>query len=148
MADMMTDEGFEADTPVRRLVEAECWERLEPGGLGRVAIAVAGEVDIYPVNYVASDRALYFRTAPGSKLAGLAANPRVAFEIDGYDDDHAFSIVVKGVAERLERQSDIDAADRLPLTPWIPTLKYRWVRIRPSSVSGRAFRRAPEPERY
>ncbi|GHF24540.1 hypothetical protein GCM10011600_27040 [Pseudolysinimonas yzui] len=56
--------------------------------------------------------------------------------------------MVKGTAERLERQADIDAADQLPLTPWVPTLKYRWVRIHPTSVTGRLFRRGPEPDRY
>jgi hypothetical protein len=32
--------------------------------------------------------------------------------------------------------------------PWIPTLKYTYVRITPTSVSGRRFRRGPEPARY
>jgi hypothetical protein len=55
---------------------------------------------------------------------------------------------VKGLAERLEHQDDIDAADRLPLQPWIPTLKYRWVRIVPTRVTGRRFTRSAEPDRY
>jgi hypothetical protein len=58
------------------------------------------------------------------------------------------SVIVKGVAERLELQSDIDMADALELRPWIPTLKYRWVRITPTRISGRRFRRAAEPDRY
>jgi nitroimidazol reductase NimA-like FMN-containing flavoprotein (pyridoxamine 5'-phosphate oxidase superfamily) len=134
--------------PVRELTPQECWERVAAAPYGRLALSVGDEVDIVPVNITLSEGDLYFRTAPGSKLAELSANPVVAFEVDGYDDEHAFSVVVKGTAERLERQADIDAADRLPLTPWIPTLKYRWVRIRPRSVSGRVFRRGPEPDRY
>ena len=55
---------------------------------------------------------------------------------------------MKGIATRLELQGEIDEADALPLTPWIPTLKYRWVRIAPTSLSGRWFVRAPEPDRY
>ncbi|OYX50008.1 MAG: pyridoxamine 5'-phosphate oxidase, partial [Micrococcales bacterium 32-70-13] len=31
--------------------------------------------------------------------------------------------------------------------PWIPTLKYRWVRIRPTEVAGRKFTLGPEPAR-
>jgi nitroimidazol reductase NimA-like FMN-containing flavoprotein (pyridoxamine 5'-phosphate oxidase superfamily) len=139
---------METDHAVRHLAEQECWDRVAAAPFGRLALSVFDDVDIVPVNAVLSNGDLYFRTAPGSKLAGLTANPRVAYEIDGYDDDTAFSVVVKGTAERLERQTDIDAADQLPLTPWIPTLKYRWVRIRPTSVSGRAFRHGPEPERY
>lgn len=138
---------MEIDEPVRELDEQECWDRVAAAPFGRLAMSVFDDVDIVPVNAVLSHGDLYFRTAPGSKLAELTANPRVAFEVDGYDDDSAYSVVVKGTAERLERQADIDAADQLPLIPWIPTLKYRWVRIRPESVTGRAFRRGPEPDR-
>lgn len=139
---------MEADEPVRELDEQECWDRVAAAPFGRLALSVFDDIDIVPVNAVLSRGDLYFRTAPGSKLAELTANPHVAFEVDGYDDDTAFSVVVKGTAERLERQADIDAADQLPLTPWVPTLKYRWVRIRPTSVTGRLFRRGPEPDRY
>jgi nitroimidazol reductase NimA-like FMN-containing flavoprotein (pyridoxamine 5'-phosphate oxidase superfamily) len=139
---------MEADEPVRELDEQECWDRVAAAPFGRLALSVFDDIDIVPVNAVLSRGDLYFRTAPGSKLAELTANPRVAFEVDGYDDDMAFSVVVKGTAERLERQADIDAADQLPLTPWVPTLKYRWVRIHPTSVTGRLFRRGPEPDRY
>jgi nitroimidazol reductase NimA-like FMN-containing flavoprotein (pyridoxamine 5'-phosphate oxidase superfamily) len=137
-----------SDEPVRELTEEECWDRVAAAPYGRLAMSVFDDVDIVPVNVVLSDGDLYFRTAPGSKLAEIAANPRVAFEVDGYDDDTAFSVVVKGVAERIEHYADIDAAEELPLTPWIPTTKYRWVRIHPESVTGRSFRRGPEPERY
>ena len=139
---------MDTDDVIRHLDEQECWDRVAAAPYGRLGLTVANEVDIVPVNAVLANGDLYFRTAPGSKLAELAANPRVAYEVDGYDDDTAFSVVVKGTAERLERQADIDAAEQLPLSPWIPTLKYRWVRIRPTSVSGRAFRRGPEPARY
>ncbi|MCU1418566.1 MAG: pyridoxamine 5-phosphate oxidase family protein [Schumannella sp.] len=138
----------ETDQAVVRLSDAECWRALSEALLGRLAVAAGGEIDIFPVNFVVSDGALYFRTAPGEKLLELAVHPEVAFEIDGYTDETAFSVVVKGVAERLESQKDIDAADLLPLSPWIPTLKYRWVRIQPTAVSGISFTRGVEPERY
>ena len=32
--------------------------------------------------------------------------------------------------------------------PWIPTLKYVYVRITPTLITGRRFERLPEPERY
>jgi uncharacterized protein len=136
------------DSKITELDEAECWRRLGEAEIGRLAVAPAGEVDVFPVNFVVSGGALYFRTAPGSKLLELSVNPGVAFEIDGWDERSAFSVIVKGVAERLESQTEIDEADLLPLTPWVPTLKYRWVRINPTSVSGRAFVRGAEPERY
>lgn len=133
---------------VTMLTPDECWEQLGQETLGRIAVSAAGVVDIFPVNYVVDGHTLLFRTAPGTKLLELAINDRVAFEVDGHTDDQAWSIVVKGRAERVERQSEIDAADELGLEPWIPTLKYRWVRIRPDEVTGRSFTRSPEPARY
>jgi nitroimidazol reductase NimA-like FMN-containing flavoprotein (pyridoxamine 5'-phosphate oxidase superfamily) len=138
-----TDEGH-----VDVLDGDECWRRLGEAQMGRLALAAGGSVDIFPVNFVVSRGALYFRTAPGDKLLELSVNPDVAFEIDGFDERSAWSVIVKGVAERLETQTEIDEADQLPLTPWVPTLKYRWVRINPTAVSGRSFLRDAEPDRY
>ena len=136
------------DNPVEVLDEHECWDLLELAPMGRIALAAAGEIDIFPINFAVHDGSLYFRTAPGTKLVELTVNPEVALEIDGWDEGEAFSVVVKGAAERLELAADVEAAERLPLTPWVPTLKYRWVRIRPTSVTGRRFRRGPEPDRF
>lgn len=136
------------DAVVSVLNDEECWGLLERGELGRLAVSVEDEPHIYPVNYVLDGPRLLFRTAPGSKLADLSAHPRVAFEVEEYDDTTAASVIVKGIAQRLELQREIDAADALPLRPWIPTLKYRWVRIVPTSLTGRRFDRGPEPSRY
>lgn len=130
------------------LTTDQCWQLLRSGDLGRIAASAAGTVDIFPINYaVDATPAIYFRTAPGTKLLELAINDRVAFEIDGHDEVEAWSVVVKGRAERVERQSEMDEAELLGLTPWIPTLKYRWVRIRPTEISGRKFALGPEPSR-
>lgn len=137
-----------ADEPVVQLTDDECWDRLREAEVGRLAVAPAGAVDVFPINFAVSGRAIYFRTAPGDKLLELSVNPSVAFEIDGWDESSAFSVIVKGIAERLETQTEIDEADRLELAPWVPTLKYRWVRINPTQVTGRYFTRTPEPERY
>jgi nitroimidazol reductase NimA-like FMN-containing flavoprotein (pyridoxamine 5'-phosphate oxidase superfamily) len=136
------------DAAVFALSEEECWNLLSRGEVGRLAVAVNGEPDIFPVNYVTDGPRVLFRTAPGSKLAEISVNPHVAFEVDEHDQSFAASVVLKGVAKRLELQRDIDAADALPLAPWIPTLKYRWVQISPVSISGRRFERLPEPDRY
>ncbi len=136
------------ENQINRLTDPEMWELLEATSLGRLAVSAAGEVDIFPVNYIVDDRSLVFRTAEGTKLLELTVHSGVAFEIDGFDDTSAWSVVVKGIAAQLDHQIDIDRADTLPLSPWIPTLKYIYVRITPTSMSGRSFRRAPEPERY
>ena len=134
--------------PVESLSEEDSWQLLLSSSLGRLAVSVGGEPDIYPVNYVASDGRLLFRTAEGTKLLELTVNHRVAFETDGVGRDEAWSVVVKGTARALDKQSEIDAADQLPLRPLIPTLKYVFVEITPKEISGRRFPLGPEPERY
>jgi uncharacterized protein len=134
-------------SPITELELDKCWEHLRANTLGRLAISVGDEIDIFPINYVVDGDTLVFRTAPGTKLLEVTIAQSVALEIDGFTANDAWSIVVKGSAVRLELQSEIDAADLLPLVPWIPTLKYTYVRITPTSISGREFVRGPEPDR-
>jgi nitroimidazol reductase NimA-like FMN-containing flavoprotein (pyridoxamine 5'-phosphate oxidase superfamily) len=140
--------GSTDEEAVAVLGEDECWNLLTRHELGRLGVTLDGEPDIFPVNFVVDGPRVLFRTAPGSKLAELTVNPRVAFEVDEHDETYAASVVLKGVAKRLELQREIDAADALPLVSWIPTLKYRWVQITPISITGRRFDRGPEPHRY
>jgi nitroimidazol reductase NimA-like FMN-containing flavoprotein (pyridoxamine 5'-phosphate oxidase superfamily) len=132
---------------ITELTNDECWQLMRTHEMGRIAASAAGTVDIFPINYAVDGETIMFRTAPGTKLLELAINDRVAFEIDDHDEHEAWSVVVKGRAERVERQSEMDAAESLGLQPWIPTLKYRWVRIWPVEVTGRRFTLGPEPSR-
>jgi nitroimidazol reductase NimA-like FMN-containing flavoprotein (pyridoxamine 5'-phosphate oxidase superfamily) len=133
---------------IRDLTDDEAWAELRRAPFGRLAVAAIDQADIFPINFVVDDRVIYFRTAPGSKLLELTVNPRVAIEVDDFTTEECRSVVVHGVAEELERQDDIDAADRLSLHAWFPTLKYRWVRVVPGFVRGISFQRTAEPERY
>ncbi len=134
--------------PVEVLTEEDCWELLRSSSLGRIAVAFRGVPEIYPINFIAVDERLLLRTAPGTKLLELTINDKVAFETDSVGGDTAWSVVVNGTARVLELQSEIQAANELPLHPLIPTLKYVWVEIHPVRISGRRFRLEPEPERY
>jgi nitroimidazol reductase NimA-like FMN-containing flavoprotein (pyridoxamine 5'-phosphate oxidase superfamily) len=140
------DEQDDDRPPTRHLEEDECWRLIEAAPFGRVAAAAAGEVDIFTVNHKV-DRsgvdgpAIVFRTAPGTKLIELTIHANVAFQIDGYDDAEAYSVVVKGQARELDRSSEIEHAETLGVTPWAPEEKPRWVRIQPTGVHGRAFQR-------
>jgi len=133
--------------PVIALSESECRALLRANQLGRIALAAAGEVDIFPVNYVVDDDdRIVFRTAPGTKLAELVIRPSVAFEIDGVIDGELFSVIVKGDAAMVEGAAEIAEVERLPLRTWVPTLKEHFVRITPAWVTGRRFAPGPEPE--
>jgi len=140
------DEQDDQRPPTEHLSEEECWARIEAAPFGRIAVFAAGEVDIFPVNHVV-DRdgpdgpAIVFRTAAGTKLLELTIHSHVAFEVDGFTDDEAFSVVAKGEARQLERQSEIEHAETLGVRPWAPEPKDRWVRIQATEVRGRGFRR-------
>lgn len=136
----------DANQPVVVLTHEQSWKLLEHTTHGRIATAAAGIVDIFPVNYAATDGVLYLRTSPGEKLAAMTVNPQVAFEADGTLSDEAWSVVVNGTAEVLQLAADIDIARASGVTPWIPTEKESWVRITPTSISGRHFRLGAQPE--
>ena len=128
------------------LDEATCWELLGRSAVGRLAVDVAGQPDIFPVNHVVDRGGIVFRTAAGTKLAASVLMRHVAFEIDGYDPDDGsvWSVVVKGVAAEVERLTDYMAAEELPLYPWVATVKPSFVRIEPREVTGRRFHVAGE----
>jgi helix-turn-helix motif-containing domain protein len=118
--------------------------------LGRVVVRRSDDMDIFPVNFVVDGGAIYFRTSEGNKLFSLSLNNDVLFEADHVDlDNHdAWSVIVKGTAEVLQDAAAIHHADSLDLTPWLPTLKYNYVKVTPNSVSGRKFHLGEEPQRY
>jgi uncharacterized protein len=131
----------DARTGMTILEPHECWALLRSAEVGRLAIAVMSEPDIFPVNYVVDHGAVVFRTAEGTKLAGAVLSRRVAFEVDGYEPDNgeAWSVVLKGRAVELERMQEVFDASDLPLFPWLASPKPRFVRIEPDSVTGRRF---------
>ncbi len=123
------------------MTDDECWERLDSTSVGRLAIAIAGKPDIFPINFVVDGNCVVFRTAAGTKFAASALLHDVAFEIDGYEPQSrtAWSVVVKGRAHEVERMDEVFAAEDLPLFPWAAHAKPSFVRITPTEVTGRRF---------
>jgi nitroimidazol reductase NimA-like FMN-containing flavoprotein (pyridoxamine 5'-phosphate oxidase superfamily) len=123
------------------LSESECWELLDHATVGRLAVDIAGQPDIFPINFVVDKSGIVFRSAAGTKLAGAVLNRLVAFEIDGYEPDErtAWSVVVKGQARSIERMQEVFDAEDLPLFPWLSWDKPNFVRIEPTVVTGRRY---------
>ncbi|MFE7846610.1 pyridoxamine 5'-phosphate oxidase family protein [Microbacterium sp. NPDC057407] len=134
--------------PVVILTDEECWERLRTQELGRLVTRVGDVIDIFPVNYVVDGESVLFRTAQGSKLFELTVRDEVLFEVDDHTEADAWSVIVRGRAHALRTSAEVERADGLGLAPWIPTLKYTYVRVEATSLSGRAFERSGEPDRY
>jgi nitroimidazol reductase NimA-like FMN-containing flavoprotein (pyridoxamine 5'-phosphate oxidase superfamily) len=133
--------------PVLELNDEQSWRLLEGTKHGRLVVSVAGEPDIFPVNYVSSNGKLYLRTAPGNKLAQLTINSAVLFEADGILSDEAWSVVLRGKARVLSNSAELAAVEQLGLKSWVPTLKDFYVEIAPVSVTGRHFQLGDQPER-
>ena len=133
--------------PVLALDDEQSWRLLEGTKHGRLVVSVAGEPDIFPVNYVTANRKIYLRTAPGNKLAQLTINSTVLFETDGILSEEAWSVVLRGKARVLSNSAELAAVEELGLKTWVPTLKDFYVEIEPTSVSGRHFEFGEQPER-
>jgi uncharacterized protein len=123
------------------LSESDCWELLDRADVGRLAVDIAGQPDIFPVNFIVHDGGIVFRSAAGTKLAGAVLNRFVAFEIDGYEPHGrtAWSVVVKGQARTIEKMEERFEAEELPLYPWLAWDKPNFVRIEPTVVTGRRY---------
>ena len=135
---------------IQNLSGEESLELLATKTFGRLVVRRNDDMDLFPLNYLVHEGEIYFRTAEGSKLFSLTLNNDVLFEADNVDGDsqEAWSVVVKGTARTLSSNAEIEAADQLPLKPWLPTLKYNYVVVSPNEISGRKFHLGEEPERY
>ena len=126
---------------VVELAVHECLGLLRTTTVGRLAIAGADHPELFPINYVVDHGTVVFRTAPGTKLAGLTAHHNVTFEADAYDAaaGEAWSVIIKGgavpIASIHERVESLD----LPLFPWHNSPKPHFVRIEPVEITGRRF---------
>lgn len=133
---------------VRTLSTDQSLARLADVQPGRIVLHRTGALEIFPVNFVVDGEQIYFRTAEGSKLFTLNLNHDVLFEADGVDGGTAWSVVVRGTAELLEKAGDVAHAETLGLKPWAPTQKYNWVRVNAEEITGREFEIGDEPERF
>jgi nitroimidazol reductase NimA-like FMN-containing flavoprotein (pyridoxamine 5'-phosphate oxidase superfamily) len=126
---------------------SDCWTLVRSAEVGRLAVVVDNQPEIFPINFLVDHGSVVFRTAEGTKLAAALTCESVAFEVDGYDPDRgdAWSVVLKGPATEIKRPLELLDATDLPLFPWYAAPKQRFVRITPRDVSGRQFHVVADP---
>lgn len=129
--------GLDPRTHLEVLPRDDCLQFLAHHHLGRLGVVADGQPIVLPVNYALDGESIVFRSDEGTKLHA-ALGQAVAFEIDGADNlAHAgWSVLVTGRATVVPDR-DHERLGRLPLGPWCPGPKATWVRIVPSSITGR-----------
>ncbi len=129
---------------LRTVSPAECFELLEPGGVGRVGFTAADGIMILPVNFAVTGKAIIFRTAPDTLLALYADGP-VSFEADRLDEAlrEGWSVLVHGHARKVIGEREVRRLeDRTHLEPWAGGARDVYVRITPNRISGRRIQPA------
>jgi len=124
---------------LRTLSPAECFDLLEPGGIGRVGFASADGIMMLPVNFAVTAKTIIFRTAPDTLLA-VYSDAHVSFEADRLDEAlHAgWSVLVQGRAHQVTDEREVrHLQDRTKLQPWAVGARDVYVRITPIRISGR-----------
>jgi uncharacterized protein len=118
----------------------DCLSLLAGTPFVRVAFVTTHGPTILPVNHLLHGDALYFRTAPGSKLGTAAAGNRVAIEADSGDERTrtGWSVLIHGQASIVNDDELIEALHAEPFEPWaLPADQSFWVRVELEHVTGR-----------
>jgi nitroimidazol reductase NimA-like FMN-containing flavoprotein (pyridoxamine 5'-phosphate oxidase superfamily) len=123
---------------VTEMTTGDCWDLLGRQEMGRLAYHRGDEVHIAPLNFAVDGHRIIFRTAEGSKLAGILTNGDVAFEADELNDEAAMSVVARGRAVELHGDEAL-MVDQLRLRPWVRTPKEHVIAIQVADISGRFF---------
>jgi nitroimidazol reductase NimA-like FMN-containing flavoprotein (pyridoxamine 5'-phosphate oxidase superfamily) len=138
------------DSYMKTLRDAECFELLAVGTVGRIGFVSPAGLQIIPINYrLGAGHRLFFKTVPRGELAQLAeADAQVAFEVDYHAADFqiAWSVLMNGTITRLDAAATAAYADlRLRPVPWPGAASSLLVCFVPRTVSGRSlFRTSPD----
>ena len=124
---------------LRTLIPDECFDLLEPGGIGRVGFSSVDGIMILPVNFAVSGKTVIFRTAPDSLLA-VYANAQVSFQVDHFDETlrEGWSVLLHGHAHVVTDERDVRRLEaRTRIEPWAAGARDVYVRITPTHITGR-----------
>ncbi|GAB79165.1 Nitroimidazol reductase NimA, pyridoxamine 5'-phosphate oxidase superfamily [Austwickia chelonae] len=132
------DSGPEGVRPGTHLDEKDCLDILRRLEFGRLAYQLDGRIELVPVNYAVHRDEIVFRTAEGSKLAGVLTGDEVVFEVDDITDERATSVIVRAIPRALPHD-EARWSDQMRLRPWVVSEKDHVIGLTPTLVSGRSF---------
>lgn len=132
-----------AQRQIEHLDQAACWARLGEAQVGRLAFEARDRIAIVPLNYVVRGSRLVFRTSSDAELF-TEQRLSVSFEVDGWDDRGAWSVVACGAMQRNTDEWSIEVENDSGLVPWPPdegVPRTTLVELVVGQVTGRAFHR-------
>lgn len=106
---------------IQMLDRDACMRLLNASEFGRLAIAIGGAPEIFPVNYRLDRDRIIIRSGDGAKVRAVGRT-KACFEIDGIDQLHqtGWSVIAKGRLEELDRfdREALARAEATGVVPW------------------------------
>lgn len=126
---------------LREFTEAECWRHLSEHETGRIGFVDGDGPVILPLNYLARDDRIWWRTASYDQLAIHLPGQRAAFQIDHVDErDHSgWSVLVRGRAEHVLDHQQSPWGDSPGAAPWPSGTRTMGFCLAVSEITGRAL---------
>jgi nitroimidazol reductase NimA-like FMN-containing flavoprotein (pyridoxamine 5'-phosphate oxidase superfamily) len=118
----------------------ECVRLLQSRRVGRIGFVADGQPLIFPVNYAFDGESVVFRTDTGTKL-DRAPLTKVCFEVDEIDEENGegWDVLIQGraddITESIDERSEFLRGE--PVQPFAPGLKWHWIRVVRTEISGR-----------
>ncbi len=126
---------------IETLSEAECFDLIRPGGVGRFVFEDDDGPAAVPVNFGLADTRIVFRVEQHSNLRAMLERP-IAFEVDHVEPETSlgWSVLVRGSGEEVELEHVPELlrsiGDALP-KPWAEGIHNVWVAVTARKVTGR-----------
>ena len=123
------------------LSDTRCWALLSTHQTGRIGFLRNGAVQIYPVNYLVHDGALYFRTRDDGDIGSLLPLNGCAFQVDEVRSEAmaGWSVLANGTADAVRDEALLtELWGRSAEEPWAGGSRTTFVGIQPTQISGRS----------
>ena len=126
------------------LGDAECWQLLASGGLGRLVYSSRYGPTALPVVYLVDEESVVLGTWDSVLFdedlrTGIAhAEYQVAVEADQIDADarEGWIVLIRGAAHHLDGEAERAPFINAGLEPWIRGVPSHFIRVTPTSVGG------------
>jgi uncharacterized protein len=129
-----------------RLDRAESIRLLANARVGRLIFTLNALPAVRLMNFAVVDGLVVLRTAADTAVARKVDDAVVAFEVDELDaaSSSGWSVIVTGRATLVTDPALIARYQRVPLMPWAPGDRDRFLQITVELVEGRRVRRAAD----